>query len=318
MTHPDPHHLLGGVAPDILTPEERKALYTAALEDQALFDALGDEEALRELLADPAVRARLREALTPKVVPLWRRPALLGVAASLLLAGLATLAVRRNRVEVPKVDAPAPLLDREAPAAAPGPVPAPEPPLRLHRAAPPPPPPAPAMAAPAAPQPAAAAEAAAEEKHAESQRREAPRPKAQAPQALPKDRELQDSVSLAPGVAAGAASGSRAKSAVPSPTPAPTPVPPPVWTLEELGADRLRLTVFHPATHTLVLIRRSAEGASTLAPMESESLEGDRRRTAFIFTGGPGVAVDLYLVPPQGPVAGTHIRVFPRTHPSKP
>ncbi len=56
-------HLLGGFAADTLTPEERKRLYSAALQDQQLFNALADEQALKELLADPDVRLRLLQAL---------------------------------------------------------------------------------------------------------------------------------------------------------------------------------------------------------------------------------------------------------------
>lgn len=55
--------LLGGFAADTLTAEERKLLYRAALQDQQLFNALADEQALKELLADPVVRRRLLQAL---------------------------------------------------------------------------------------------------------------------------------------------------------------------------------------------------------------------------------------------------------------
>ena len=56
-------HLLGGFAANTLTPEERKQLYAAALHDQQLFTALADEQALKELLANPDVRRRLLQAL---------------------------------------------------------------------------------------------------------------------------------------------------------------------------------------------------------------------------------------------------------------
>ena len=59
MSEHDLEKLLGGFAVDTLTPEEKKALYTAALQDQQLFNALTDEQALKELLADPVVRRRL-------------------------------------------------------------------------------------------------------------------------------------------------------------------------------------------------------------------------------------------------------------------
>lgn len=63
--------LLGGYATGTLTPAERAALMRAALEDQALFDQLIEEEALRETLADGAFRAELLQALQPR--PRWWR-----------------------------------------------------------------------------------------------------------------------------------------------------------------------------------------------------------------------------------------------------
>src|SRR5581483_6611582 len=55
--------LLGGYATDALSVEERKRLFEAALHDQKLFDRLQNEDALRELLQDPVVRAQARQAL---------------------------------------------------------------------------------------------------------------------------------------------------------------------------------------------------------------------------------------------------------------
>ncbi|MEX5215109.1 MAG: hypothetical protein NW703_13195 [Nitrospiraceae bacterium] len=59
MAESDLGKLLGGFATDTLTAEERQALFTAALRDQQLFNALADEQALKELLADPAVCRKL-------------------------------------------------------------------------------------------------------------------------------------------------------------------------------------------------------------------------------------------------------------------
>ena len=56
--------LLGGFAADTLTPEERERLFRVALQDQQLFNALADEQALKELLTDPAVRRRLLQSLS--------------------------------------------------------------------------------------------------------------------------------------------------------------------------------------------------------------------------------------------------------------
>lgn len=63
MSDHDLETLLGGFAADTLTPEEKARVYSAALHDQQLFDALADEQALKELLADPAVRRRLLHTL---------------------------------------------------------------------------------------------------------------------------------------------------------------------------------------------------------------------------------------------------------------
>lgn len=104
MTPAEAERLLGGHAAGILTPEERRALYAAALKDQALFDALADEEALRALLADPAARAHLLALLAPAepapsvapARPLWRRPSVLGLAASLFLLVTTRAVLRRT------------------------------------------------------------------------------------------------------------------------------------------------------------------------------------------------------------------------------
>ena len=63
MPDHDLEKLLGGFAADMLTAEEKQQLYRAALGNQDLFNALADEQALKELLADPIVRRRLLQAL---------------------------------------------------------------------------------------------------------------------------------------------------------------------------------------------------------------------------------------------------------------
>ncbi len=63
MRREDLEKLMGGYAAGTLTDEERRALFEAAVSDQALFDALAMEEPLRDTLADPAARARVLEAL---------------------------------------------------------------------------------------------------------------------------------------------------------------------------------------------------------------------------------------------------------------
>ena len=66
MPREDLEKLLGGFATNTLTEEERKALFEAALTDQALFNALADEQALKELLDDPRSRQQLLASLEAK------------------------------------------------------------------------------------------------------------------------------------------------------------------------------------------------------------------------------------------------------------
>lgn len=93
--------LLGGFAADTLTPEERRQLFTAAMQDQQLFNVLADEQALKELLTDPAVRRRLLQSLN-NITPApaggsaswldwFRRPANLALAGGLATAVFAVV-----------------------------------------------------------------------------------------------------------------------------------------------------------------------------------------------------------------------------------
>ena len=63
MSEHELEKLLGGFAADTLSQRERDTLFRAALHDQRLFNALADEQALKELLTDPAVRRRLLQTL---------------------------------------------------------------------------------------------------------------------------------------------------------------------------------------------------------------------------------------------------------------
>src|SRR5262249_19101936 len=63
MTNDEIRKLLGGYATNTLTEAERKSLFEAALENQEVFDALQEEQALKELLADPVSRVQVRQAL---------------------------------------------------------------------------------------------------------------------------------------------------------------------------------------------------------------------------------------------------------------
>jgi hypothetical protein len=102
MNREDIRKLLGGYATGTLTAAEQEALLAAALEDQELFDALMKEEALRDVLHDPASKAALLGALEqPPARPAWWnwRP-LIGTVA---MAGIAlgTVAVWRATREKP-------------------------------------------------------------------------------------------------------------------------------------------------------------------------------------------------------------------------
>lgn len=89
--------LLGGYATGTLTPEENKALMEAALHNQQLFDALMDEEALRETLADGDTRAALLAALRPaeKARAWWQAPWPWAAAATAVVALLVLMVVRK-------------------------------------------------------------------------------------------------------------------------------------------------------------------------------------------------------------------------------
>jgi len=139
MTRDDIQKLLGGYSTGTLTPEEQQALFAAALDDQDLFDALAKEQALRDLLRDPAARAHVLAALDERPEPWWRRatrwalrPAGVGAMAACLAAvgGYAIWHARQMRApEAPVLTAesdrapvaPAPQAPEQAPAAKPTP-----------------------------------------------------------------------------------------------------------------------------------------------------------------------------------------------------
>jgi hypothetical protein len=101
MSDHDLEKLLGGFAADTLTPEEKQALYSAALQDQQLFNTLADEQALKELLGDPDARRRLLASLEQKSasgaggslswLDWFRRPSSLAFAGGLAAAALAVV-----------------------------------------------------------------------------------------------------------------------------------------------------------------------------------------------------------------------------------
>ena len=112
MSRDEVQKLLGGYATGTLTPEERAALFEAALDDQDLFDQLAREQPLADLFADSTARAQLLAALEERPQPWYKRWASWGVpalATALIVAGVAVWRVSQNAarpVEVAKVEAP--------------------------------------------------------------------------------------------------------------------------------------------------------------------------------------------------------------------
>jgi hypothetical protein len=90
--------LLGGYATDTLSEVERRELLRAALDDQELFDALLEQDGLRELLEAPGARQEVLEVLDrpgrwERVRTRFARPATfadLAALAAVLTLGLAT------------------------------------------------------------------------------------------------------------------------------------------------------------------------------------------------------------------------------------
>jgi hypothetical protein len=101
MTNEEIRKLLGGYATNNLTETERQVLFEAALEDQELFDALHQEQALKELLADPVSRAQIRKVLEKP--PSAARPRWWAwtTAASAVAAVVLVVAVIRSHTTQP-------------------------------------------------------------------------------------------------------------------------------------------------------------------------------------------------------------------------
>jgi hypothetical protein len=104
MTDDRLHALLSAYAAGTLTAEERQALFAAAVERQDLFDSLMETEPLRELLEDPAIKAKLVAKLTPtlpKPRRIWswgpRQLAAAGGIALLLVAGVTVSRMFREK-----------------------------------------------------------------------------------------------------------------------------------------------------------------------------------------------------------------------------
>lgn len=335
MTPHEAERLLGGHAAGILTPDEQAQLYAAALAHQEVFDALADEEALRELLADPAVRARLLAQLAPvKVVPFWRRPAVLGLAASLFLVVTTTLVVNRTPPEkglerqrraVPS-DAPAAPAQPEA---APRQEQAPQPPVRglgqperrlqepsgdnLGRSQEAPlPKPVPPAAAPA---PGAAGWSAGGASGLVS-----PAPEAQRTAPKLKAADKEEKAPTAPAAKAEVqADQAKLLDMAPNARKRQAALPAPHWQVEALGEGRTRVTVTAATGGSLYLLRRQEGRVEVLVPVRTEQVSDGRSRSTFETVLSSNGSLDLYLLaqpvtdpaalPAAGPVDGFRTRL---------
>jgi hypothetical protein len=111
MTQDEIRKLLGGYATGALTADERRMLFEAALGDQELFNALQNEDALKELLDDPVSRDQLRRVLatlgrdTARAPFSWRRW-VYGVALPAVVAVIVIVVM--NRANAPQQIPPSP------------------------------------------------------------------------------------------------------------------------------------------------------------------------------------------------------------------
>ena len=98
--------LLAGYATNQISEEESARLMQAAMSDQTLFNALADEDALRETLADPRMKAELLHALAPaEEQSFWnwlRKPQIWALAGTAAVAALAFVFMVRPRAEQKK------------------------------------------------------------------------------------------------------------------------------------------------------------------------------------------------------------------------
>jgi hypothetical protein len=317
MNRPEAEKLLGGYAAGILTDAERRTLCSAALEHQELFDALMDEEALRELLADPEARQRLLAALpraeAPKIRQWWRRPALMGLAASLFVLVTTSLIVLRHP-EAPVFQS-LPVIPKEA--AGPAPAQALEPAAPLRPKVPtrgpgasPKAKPTGALQAPVGPpEPGTVAAIPAPEA----------RKSADVFAAVPTmSKSLEFSLSPEPveTVTKGAGAAKLAKAG-----PRPLPAAPFETNLEYLAGGLARLSVTWEGPGHLYVLKRMAAGASLLAPAETSTGGAGMRTARFEFSLAEQDALDVYLLtepaadpealPATGALEGARRRVYP-------
>ena len=306
MRRREAEKLLGGHAAGILTEAEKQVLFAAALAHQEVFDALVDEEALRELLADPQARQRLLAALAPAPVPrLWRRPAFIGLAASLFALVTTGLVVLRH----PEV-----LSFRRGGSTDDG---------------------APVQAA--VPRPGVQAEAAPSvvppadlrKRQQFPARKEKVEVAPPAPVEAPAKAAAESSMNLAGSVSDRLSFGAAPAGGAPRPAP-----PPPMakgalerarstveTRLERLPGGLARLQVVWRQEGHLYVLKRGPSGALVLPAGESAPGPPGARTAVFEFSLTDQEQVDVYVLdttvadpealPAQGPVAGLRRRVFP-------
>jgi hypothetical protein len=329
-----PEQLLGGYATNTLTEEERRRLFEAALQDQEIFNALADEEVLRQLLSDPKVRKRLLAVLPaePKIASFWRRPAVLGLAASFLMTLVVLVQTRRHPIHIPLHEPP--VQDKTVPSSEQTDSPKPgtaakldikaQPssrsvtPVPATAASAPPPPlateqelrveaPAANMAAQA---PAAADVAEERARRADTVLAEAPKKAKEAPPISIKGESVQKeekAYAPAPSTVGGAlASGAgssidsrmakkTAKADSSESAGKPNRLSPPLSTLESMGSSQFRLRVQWEAAGHLYVLLRSNGTVRCLAPSLTQGPTHGLRQSTFEFLASEAV-VDVYLL----------------------
>jgi hypothetical protein len=119
MNPDDIRNLIAGYASGSLTEAERKLLFEAALEDQELFDQLAGEHALKQLLDEPGVKARLLASLQPPPKRKLLSWVWVTASATAALISIFTAVLSRHQPPLQQV------AEIRAPAAAPASVPPP-------------------------------------------------------------------------------------------------------------------------------------------------------------------------------------------------
>lgn len=322
MKHSDAEKLLGGFAAGILTEEEKGLLFSAALENQELFDALADEEALREFLADPDIRrhllALMEEANPRNVVPFWRRPLPLGLAASLFALVTTSLALWQRERPAPSKPAPVAETQREATAGATlgggsslsHPAPGTSPTRSQSKAGVPQQAPAPSTEQPAAVSEQLERKAEALADHAPAfQKLAAAKPQPVVGAVSGADtREAAAQASLSAGIASGVAAESGES------------LSPPSHVLERLEGGAFRLTITWVTGNHLYVVKRTPVGAFWLRPISTSPNQAGRTVSTFEFRADAKDQVDLYVLaqpaadpkalPAEGAIEGYRKRVL--------